>query len=405
VLALATAFVLPEIAASTAATQVCGVSSGHTVCVWQPDQPLSGPSSILVTKSPNGGSVFMSWIPDGGTEQPLITRIGPSPITKNYGFVWPTQKYLDATGTLRVRYKPSGAPIDVLVTLANGNTTDYQHSPSDWANNMPGTWAGTADPVVAAVGDGPDDRAPSNAVADSIVAADPALFLFLGDVYEQGTFSEYLNHYGSSALDGTAGTLWGRLSSRTQPTLGNHEAALLPAWTDYWHGHPAFGTFIFGGVLFINLNSSSKWNSTSAQYVMVQQALASAPPGVVAFWHIPVISGTKVASGRLPIWKLLANGGGDLVVNGHTHSMTEYRPMNADVQAGGHLVELISGGGGHYLAAAPTGDSRTAWSLGGTSGALYLTLRGAANGGTATSIDWEFRSTSGAALRTGSVAC
>jgi hypothetical protein len=72
------------------------------------------------------------------------------------------------------------------------------------------------------VGDGPDDRPVANAVSDTVVAADPAVFLYLGDIYEQGTFAEERNHYGASSLDGTSGTLWGRLADRTQPTLGNH---------------------------------------------------------------------------------------------------------------------------------------------------------------------------------------
>lgn len=38
-------------------------------------------------------------------------------------------------------------------------------------------------------------------------------------------------------------------------------------------------------------------------------------------------------------------------------------------------------------------------------GTLYLTLNGAANGGTASSINWSFNKTNGKVVRTGSVTC
>jgi hypothetical protein len=46
--------------------------------------------------------------------------------------------------------------------------------------------------MVAAVGDGPDDGPDANALAQSIVLTDHDLFLFLGDIYENGTFVENL---------------------------------------------------------------------------------------------------------------------------------------------------------------------------------------------------------------------
>jgi hypothetical protein len=128
--------------------------------------------------------------------------VGPSPATNDYSFVWPTKKYRDATGHLEVRFSGStNVPVQVPVTLANGNLTDFEHAPGDWASFLPGGWTGASDPVIAAVGDGPDDRPTANAVAASIGVADPPLFLFLGDIYEKGTFTENLNMYGVSSLD------------------------------------------------------------------------------------------------------------------------------------------------------------------------------------------------------------
>ncbi len=392
---------------SASAASSCGSSDGHTLCVTAPDGPLSGPVQVGVTNTSNNGIVIATWIPSSGAPTYLITKSKPSPETGDYSFVWPTQKYLDGSGVLRVQHgSTSKTPIEIPVTLSNGNLTNFQHNPSDWASYLPGLWTASTEPVVAAVGDGPADEAAPNSLSASIAAADPAQFLFLGDVYEKGTFTENLNHYGASALDGTPGTLWGALAAKTQPTLGNHEAPHLVDWADYWHGHPAITSFTFGGVLFLDLNSNALMKATSSQYTFVQNALATAPPCVVAYWHAPVLWKDSVSSGKLPMWSLLANNGGDLVLNGHQHSMAEYEPLDANLQLGGHMVQLISGAGGHSLGGGGTdSQGRLKWTIGKVAGAVYLTLNGASNGGAATSIGWSFQNVSDTVLETGSVTC
>jgi hypothetical protein len=396
--------VLPA-GASSASTMTCGVSGGHTICVTLPDGPLTGHTTVGVTKSPQGGGVIFHWIPTGGTMDRLIYMFGPNP-QRNYSFTWPTHKYLDGTGILRVQYRLTGAPFDIPVELANGNTTDFQHEPSDWESFLPTQWTEATDPLVAAVGDGPDSRPISIGVIDSIVARNPHLFLYLGDVYDEGTFAEFHNHYGVSSLNGSAGTMWGRLAHKTQPTVGNHEFVHFSAYQDYWHGRPAFTSFRFGGVLFLNLNSNQSMAATSAQYAFAQSQLATAPACVVAYWHQPTIVGNKIINGNKAMWQLLANNGGDLVVNGHIHSMMESAPLTGTFQLGGHLIQLQSGAGGHDTAAAKADSSgRTAWSLGKTPGAMYLSLLGAAGGGTATGIGWRFEKTDGTVVRTGAQSC
>lgn len=399
-----TAALVPFQPAAAAPTTNCGPSGSHTLCITVPDTPLTADATVTVTNAPNTGKVIVTWLPDGGSTTALITRVGPSPATNDYSFVWPTKKYRDATGHLEVRFSGStNVPVQVPVTLANGNLTDFQHAPGDWASFLPGGWTGASDPVIAAVGDGPDDRPTANAVAASIGVADPPLFLFLGDIYEKGTFTENLNMYGVSSLDvPTGGTLWGKLADKTQPTLGNHESPV--AWQDYWHRRPTFISFTFGGVLFLDLNSQASFKPGSAQYTFVQNALGSAPPCVVAFWHIPVLSGDTISTARQPMWALLADNGGDLVLNGHNHSMIEYRPLAADLTTPGHMVQLVSGAGGHGLGSGKSGI-KVAWVLGKTAGVLYLTLNGGAGGGIASSLSWSFKKTDGTIVRNGSVAC
>jgi hypothetical protein len=393
---------VPALPAAAATT--CGASGSHTICITVPDSPLVDSAAITITNTPNTGTVIVTWQPGGGSTQDLITRFGKSPGTDDYSFIWPTHKYLDATGVLRARFGSNG-PIAASVTLANGNTSDFQHSPNDWEAYLPGAWVDASDPVVAAVGDGPDDRSTGNAVAASIVAADPPLFLFLGGIYERGTFTENRNMYGVSSLDAPGGgTLWGKLADKTQPTLGNHESPHRVDWRDYWHQRPTYTSFTFGGVLFVDLDSNTSFKPGSAQYTFVQDELATAPDCVVALWHTPILSGDTINTGKRPMWPLLANNGGDLVLNGHLHSMIEYRPLAADLVSDGHMVQLVSGAGGHSLGGGKTG-TKVAWSVGKTPGVLYLTLNGAANGGIASSITWRFKKTDGTVLRIGSVTC
>lgn len=393
----------------------CGTSNGHTLCVMAPAASLQGDTTVTVTNSPNSGLVIATWLPSGGPVTQLIQTFAPSPSTNDYSFVWPTEKYLDVAGTLRLQAGSTGAtPVDIAVTLSNGNATDIQHNLNDWTNYLPGAWTGPNDPTVLAVGDGPSNEAASNAVAARIAAVDPPLFLNLGDIYETGTFTEFRNHYGVSAIDHPGqGTLWGATADTTQPTLGNHEKVNIPAFMDYWHGRPLFTSFTFGGVLFLDLNSSQNMTATKPMYKYAQSVLTdpSAPDCVVAFFHEPAVtSNTTVASNEIDIWKLLANNGVDLLLNGHQHNMVEYKPLDADFNAGtpqAHLVELVNGAGGYALTGVtkvPPG-ARIAWSKGKTAGLLALTLNGAAGGNAPTSIGWQWQDLNGNNLRSSSVTC
>ena len=397
------------------ASTTCGVSNGHTLCVTVPDTPLTGPAAITVTNSANNGTVIATWIPSGKPAINLLTKSVPSPQTNDYSFVWPTQKYLDASGVLRLQHGSTGSSqVNVSVTLSNGNATDFQHSPSDWANFLPAPWTQPTDPVVAAVGDGPDDGPDANALAQSIALTDPDLFLFLGDIYENGTFVENLNHYGQNSMDGGPGTLWGQMGTFTQPTLGNHEVANTAAWQDYFHGRPLYTSFRFGNVLFLDLASSGpSMAAGSAQYNYVQSVLTSTteppPPCIVAYWHTPALGKSSIKSSKLAMWNLLTQNGGDVVLNGHVHTMIQYKPLNGQLQlpSAGQptMVELIDGAGGHGLGGAFTSDSRVEWSVGKTPGAISLTLNGAANGGTPTSLSWAYKDANGNVLHPGTRNC
>lgn len=80
--------------------------------------------------------------------------------------------------------------------------------------------------------------------------------------------------------------------------------------------------------------------------------------------------------------------------------MIRYEPLDRNLTAPGHMEQLIAGSGGHKPGGSPT-DPRIQFSKGKIGGALYLTLVGANNGATATSITWDFKQASnGTVLQT-----
>ncbi|MDP9301198.1 MAG: metallophosphoesterase, partial [Actinomycetota bacterium] len=399
--------------ANAEAASNSGTSSGHTLCVTAANT-LTGEQTVTVTNSPNSGLVFATWVPSGGTAVRLIQIYAPSPSTNDYSFVWPTQKYLDGSGTLSLQAGSIGsAAVMIAVTLSNTNATDFKHNPNDWMSYLPAPWAGANDPHILATGDGPSNEVTSNAMANRIAAVDPPLFLFLGDIYETGTFTENLNHYGVSNIDHpTQGTFWGATADTTQPTLGNHEKVNIPAWMDYWHGRPVYTSWTWGGVLFLDLNSSQNMTVAHAEYNFAQSVLTNPnnPACVVAMYHEPAVTGnTTIASNESDMWKLLANNGVDLVLNGHQHNMEQYKPLDQNFTAGpgAHMVQLVAGSGGHGLTGVtnvPPG-ARIEWSKGKTAGLLDLTLNGAGSGNAATSIGWQWQDVNGNDLHDGSVDC
>src|SRR5216110_2868300 len=79
---------------------VCGTSGTHTICITVPTTPLTGEATIGISNSPNGGEMLVVWQTGAKTDN-LITRFQSSGTTGDYSFIWPTQKYLDASGTIK----------------------------------------------------------------------------------------------------------------------------------------------------------------------------------------------------------------------------------------------------------------------------------------------------------------
>jgi hypothetical protein len=218
----------------------CGTSGGYNVCLNVPDGVFSG--DVVVTATLTGGTNRVDNVQfDWGPNRVL------SDFTPPYTFTWQTEKFLDGTQTLTVRVitdpgKVVGSPVGISATLSDGNTTTVPRNAEDWASLFEPRFTPGVNPVIAAVGDSGDGGAGSDAVAASVQAANTSMLLYLGDIYEYGTWPEWLNHYGISSWDDPAGVgeRWGALAPITDPTIGNHEAHLPEVWRDYWHGRPFY---------------------------------------------------------------------------------------------------------------------------------------------------------------------
>lgn len=215
--------------------------------------------------------------------------------------------------------------------------------------------------IVAAVGDGASGETPE--VTDLIASWDPDMFLYLGDVYENGTFTEFYNWYGFG------GTYFSAFRSITNPTIGNHEyePGITPAYYEYWDNVPNYYSFDAGGWHFISLNSTSQFNQRrpgTAQYGWLQQdMIARRGFCSLAFWQHPRFSigpqGDTTAMDA--IWRLLVRTGVDVVLTGDDHNYQRWVQLDADGNPSEQgIVQFVVGTGGHGIREFAREDERVA---------------------------------------------
>jgi Calcineurin-like phosphoesterase/Bacterial Ig domain len=324
-----------------------------------------------------------------------------------YSFTLDTRRFVDGIHNLRVHalmrdtYVSTPEPLTEL-TFANGVTTPPVNTRTFTASAGAPVGAGDAYTVVAA-GDGAGGETSETAVTNLIASMKPHQLLYLGDVYEKGSATEFDNYYGPQ----TAGsTLYGRFKSITLPTIGNHEytAGQAPGYFDYWDNPPHYYSVNRHGWHIISLDSNSAFGQLapeSTQYKWLQDDLATnTQPCTLAFYHHPLHNvGDEGSSPALgDIWNLLASKGVDLVLNGHDHTYQRYLPMDGTgkVSTAG-TTEFVVGAGGHATGAFPGTDPNLAFKAA-TFGALKLEL-GAAG------ATYSYVSTAGQVLDSGSTKC
>jgi calcineurin-like phosphoesterase family protein len=243
--------------------------------------------------------------------------------------------------------------------------------------------------TVWAVGDGADSGTQDDAVAAMIEPRNPDAFLYLGDVYENGTAGEYAHFYETG---------FGRLKSVTYPTPGNHEwGRRAEGYNPYWGSRfssPHYYSFDLGGWHLISLNSEESHDEGSAQLRWLRAELSERRGNcTIAFWHRPRYSaGTNHGDepSLAPVWGSLA-GRASIVLTAHDHSYQRFKPIEG-------ITNWIVGSGGHGLTGIDANDPRLAAYTKTEYGALRLTL-------TSGQADYAFLNSAGSVIDSGAVGC
>jgi hypothetical protein len=242
---------------------------------------------------------------------------------------------------------------------------------------------------VWAVGDSADGGEASKAVGAMIAAADPDHFLYLGDVYDDGTREDFANNYEPA---------FGALDPITLPTPGNHDwlnaaEGYDPYWAEHFDGSvPAYYSVEVAGWDLISLNSEAPHDAESEQWQWLRDELEPGGTCRIAFWHRPRYSAGSHGdeSSIEPTWQLLA-GRATLALNGHEHNMQRLREIDG-------ITTLISGAGGKSHYSVKLSDERLAFADTENDGALALALEPG-------SVRWRFMAVNGDVLDRGEASC
>jgi hypothetical protein len=254
-----------------------------------------------------------------------------------------------------------------------------------------------------ATGDGASGERPE--VSDMIAAKNPDMFLYLGDVYERGTFTEFYNWYG------TRNRYFGKFRDITNPTVGNHEYNSddqASGYFYYWDNIPHYYSYNAGGWHFISIDSISAFGELDPgdpQYEWLINDLATNTSDcTLIYMHHPAFSvGNKDITDRIAaLWPVLVQHGVDVMLAAHDHNYQRWKPMdaNGNVNAAG-TTHFVLGAGGHGVTSFERTDSRLAAGADDSPrayGALYMEMY-------PDGMVYRYYNYNNAVLDSGSVAC
>jgi chitodextrinase len=397
--------------ASAAAT--CNVSSpaGNayrvTLCISEPaaGATITGSTPATSTVSVTGTNPGVRELVFTLSGEPLIWDF-QSP----YTFSLDSTRWVDGTYSLQVyaimRDGFNTAQTTMQLTFSNGISTP----PANTSTFTPATGSAPAPGqpfVVAAAGDGGSGQTSESDVVNLISSWNPNLFLYLGDVYENGRAMEFDNWYGKP---GTAGT-YGQFYPISDPAIGNHEyvGSDIGGYEWYWNNVPHYYSYDAGGWHFVSLDNISKYIGSSpsnANYKAETNWLNSDLSKnklacTIVYYHEPMfnVGPEGSATNTAGIWQILAQHHVTVVLNGHDHDYQRWVPLDASGNpdpAG--VTEFVSGAGGHGHQKQVSTDSRLAASDFTDFGALRLALG-------SSGASYQFVTTSGTTVDSGSLPC
>jgi hypothetical protein len=316
-----------------------------------------------------------------------------------FSFILPTRRWtdgayrLDVAATFADDYRTP--PVGITVTLENG-ITRLPVSTGRWE---PSTVSSAADaPVaIAAVGDGAGGLPGSYDVADLVEGWDPDMFLYLGDVYNMGTYTEFLNHYDPT---------FGRFKAITNPVPGDHEGGRdFQGYLDYWNSSQHFYATTVGSWRLIALNSTERYGQITPgtrqfEWLRAQLEADDDAGCTLVFFHDArwVISSPERQEYLDDLWSLLVDEGVDIVLNGHEHRYERWQPLDASGMPNGTgPVEFVVGTGGHERNPSHRTDPRVDTAFTGD-GAIRFDLRDGA-------ADFAFITTANETIDAGTIPC
>ncbi|MCM8745822.1 metallophosphoesterase [Thermomicrobium sp. CFH 73360] len=353
----------PAAAASCATSSPLSGTYLVTVCLTQPVHGalLSGTVTVTASVSATGAAPRVQRLIYTLDGAPLLTEFFAP-----YTFRLPTTQWADGQHTLAVSALMSdgfsSAATSITLFFQNGVTS----TPAIPTGFRPTT--GTTPPAgqpfrIVAVGDGGDDGTYSAQVAQLIGTLQPNLLLYLGDIYEKGTYTEFLNYYGENS------ELFAAYRPITNPIVGNHEyeGGIAEGYLRYWQSPPDYYSVNAGGWHLIGLNSTSQFGQFvpgTPQYEWLLRDLqAHRDSCTIAYFHHPRYSiGPQGDTPALQdIWTLLYQFGVELVLVGHDHNYQRWLPLdrNGQIHPSG-IVQVVVGTGGHGIRAFVRNDSRVA---------------------------------------------
>jgi hypothetical protein len=220
--------------------------------------------------------------------------------------------------------------------------------------------------IVWAVGDGGNGSAEAKRVARRIAADHPRRVLYLGDVYETGTATDFKRRFA---------TVYGSLAKRMAPTPGNHDwPNHTTGYAPYWRkvlGRrlPYHYAFSLGGWRIISLNSQTPDSGAQLRFLRRQLARAKSTC-VLAFMHRPRFNAGQHADEQRDveaIWEEL-RGRATLLLAGHDHDFQRFKPVDG-------VTQLVIGAGGRERYDVNGSDPRLAFSNDKADGALRMQLQ------------------------------
>ncbi|OKI32361.1 alkaline phosphatase [Streptomyces sp. TSRI0281] len=185
-------------------------------------------------------------------------------------------------------------------------------------------------------------------------AINPAFYITMGDnQYDDAHIEDFRNYYDKS---------WGTFKDKTYPVPGNHEAyddwdnQDERAYREYFGSRATpkgkmWYSYDYGKWHFVALNSNRFDEQEQIDWLKADLA-ANKKSCVAAYFHHPLFSSGSHGNDPVsqPVWKLLQQGGTELVLSGHDHHYERFAPQTANGVADPNgIVEILGGAGGKDL--------------------------------------------------------